>query len=355
DTITAGVQVQGTKGAFVIAGDNITYTPAAGQTGSDICTIRIADGQGHTIDRTITVNNIDTLAPATPTLSLAAGAAYTKNLNIAASVTDDVGATGWYISESSSTPALGDFVAEPNTFNLSGGDGLKTVYVWTRDAVGNISNAGSDTITLDTIAPTLTNIPGFGGSVASGATIPKTISMQDNNALFTGSSMVSITTTYGSITGFDSSDYGDNKPFNYVAPVNDTGAPVFTTITYTIRDAAGNETTYTDNFMVEVAVANNAPTGPALADVSRGDQFGGAPIIPIDCSTGVADADGGDVLTYSAVGLPAELSIDPSTGIITGTIDALGNTDYNPVTVTVDDGHGGTLVRSFKLTMVDQG
>ncbi|EKD30020.1 MAG: hemolysin-type calcium-binding repeat family protein 3, partial [uncultured bacterium (gcode 4)] len=264
DTITAGVQVQGTKWAFVIAGDNITYTPAAGQAGSDICTIRIADGQWHTIDRTITVNNIDT------------------------------------------------------------------------------------------IAPTLTNLPNFWGSVASGATIPKTISMQDNNALFTGSSMVSITTTYGSITGFDSSDYGDNKPFNYVAPVNNTGEPQPASITYTIRDAAGNQTTFTDNFLVEVAVANNAPTGPALADVSRGDNAWFVAIAPINTSTGVTDADGGDVLTYSAVGLPVELSIDPSTGIITGTIDVLWPTVY-PVTVTVNDGNGGTLVRSFNLTVTNEG
>ncbi|MHB8988281.1 MAG: putative Ig domain-containing protein [Desulfobulbia bacterium] len=148
--------------------------------------------------------------------------------------------------------------------------------------------------------------------------------MTDDNA-FAGSSIVSISPSAGSITGFDSATYGTNKPFNYVAPVNPAGSgPLTVTFTYTIRDAANNLTTQTQTLTVaEAPAVNNAPTGPALADVSRGDAAGAGPIGPIDCSTGVTDADGGDVLTYSATGLPVELSIDPSTGIITGTIDVI--------------------------------
>lgn len=64
DTLTATVQVQGTHGTFAVAGDNVTYTPAAGYVGSDIATLRISDGQGGTKDITVTVNGIDTnLAP----------------------------------------------------------------------------------------------------------------------------------------------------------------------------------------------------------------------------------------------------------------------------------------------------
>ncbi|MHB8988282.1 MAG: Ig-like domain-containing protein [Desulfobulbia bacterium] len=80
--LTAAVQVQGTKGTFVIAGDNVTYTPAAAQAGSDTGTLRISDGQGGTKDIVVTVNNIDTLAPNTPTggptLAAVGGVYYSK-------------------------------------------------------------------------------------------------------------------------------------------------------------------------------------------------------------------------------------------------------------------------------------
>ncbi|MEP9411030.1 MAG: hypothetical protein HRF42_06435, partial [Candidatus Brocadia sp.] len=40
-------------------------------------------------------------------------------------------------------------------YTLSGGDGSKTVYVWYRDAAGNISDAASDSIILDMTGPSV--------------------------------------------------------------------------------------------------------------------------------------------------------------------------------------------------------
>jgi len=55
------------------------------------------------------------------------------------------------------------------------------------------------------------------------------------------------------------------------------------------------------------------------------------------------DSDG-DSLTYSASGLPAQLSINSGTGRIRGTVTRAGN---YPVTVTVDDSNGGTATARF--------
>ena len=63
DTLSASVTANGSKGTFSISGDNVTYTPNAGQTGTDTATLQISDGNGGTKDITVTVNNIDTLAP----------------------------------------------------------------------------------------------------------------------------------------------------------------------------------------------------------------------------------------------------------------------------------------------------
>ena len=46
--------------------------------------------------------------------------------------------------------------ATTKSWTLSTGDGLKSVYVKFKDAAGNWSNPVSDSITLDTIPPTIT-------------------------------------------------------------------------------------------------------------------------------------------------------------------------------------------------------
>jgi cyanophycinase-like exopeptidase len=66
-----------------------------------------------------------------------------------------------------------------------------------------------------------------------------------------------------------------------------------------------------------------------------------------------ADPDN-DPLTFTATGLPDGLSIDPDTGTITGTPDALALL-WSPytVTVTADDGYGGTASQTFTWTVAD--
>ena len=78
---------------------------------------------------------------------------------------DNVGVVGYYISETGTTPTFSssDWVSvtsakdysERIMFPLSQGNGIKTVYVWFKDATDNISERGSDSIILDI------GIPGF--------------------------------------------------------------------------------------------------------------------------------------------------------------------------------------------------
>ena len=64
-------------------------------------------------------------------------------------------------------------------------------------------------------------------------------------------------------------------------------------------------------------------------------------LISLDVSGAFTDPDG-DTLTYSATGLPAGLSINATTGVISGTlaIDASVTSPYT-INVTADDGEGG--------------
>ncbi|GAA4892748.1 hypothetical protein GCM10025789_07360 [Tessaracoccus lubricantis] len=60
-------------------------------------------------------------------------------------------------------------------------------------------------------------------------------------------------------------------------------------------------------------------------------------------------AEDGDALTYSAAGLPVGVTIDPATGLISGSSPAEG---VYPVTVTVDDGREGVTTTEFTLNVV---
>ena len=109
------------------------------------------------------VYQFDDVAPSLPLQPgnfIDAGAAFTTSttVSLALSATDSVGVTGYYASETPTTPfaSATDWTAiTPTTsyaaevsFTLSGGDGTKTVYVWFKDAAGNVSAPASDSILL---------------------------------------------------------------------------------------------------------------------------------------------------------------------------------------------------------------
>ena len=110
----------------------------------------------------------DVTAPSSTSVSINSGSSTTSStgVTLTLSATDSVGVTGYYASESSSTPSL-DASGWKNvtsstaysgnaSFSLSSGDGDKTVYAWFRDVAGNISTSSSDNIKkteMDTSAP----------------------------------------------------------------------------------------------------------------------------------------------------------------------------------------------------------
>lgn len=109
----------------------------------------------------------DITAP-TGSVSINNGAYCTNSLTVTLelSAADNIGVTGYYFSTSaippsphtvgwtSTTPAIN--YKEDVSYTLSGGDGKNTVYVWYKDASGNISDVASDSVIVDTTPPTIT-------------------------------------------------------------------------------------------------------------------------------------------------------------------------------------------------------
>ncbi|MDJ0753197.1 MAG: carbohydrate-binding protein [Ardenticatenaceae bacterium] len=96
-----------------------------------------------------------------------------------------------------------------------------------------------------------------------------------------------------------------------------------------------------DRLQLEQQGVNRDPTVNSPGDQTNdmGDS--------VNLSISASDPDG-DSLTYSASGLPTGLSINTSSGTISGSPSASGT--YN-VTVTVNDGNGGTANTSFTWTV----
>ena len=122
------------------------------------------------------------------------------------------------------------------------------------------------------------------------------------------------------------------------------------TRTYRKTDVAGNVGTATRTVTVNAA-PDPMPTGAALANVTVGDDAGG----PISFATGGATDPLGRVITYTATGLPAGLGINGSTGVISGAFDAFGNQSFTVTVTATPAGGSDPLVRTFTLTILDQG
>jgi VCBS repeat-containing protein len=104
--------------------------------------------------------------------------------------------------------------------------------------------------------------------------------------------------------------------------------------TFTANDGTVDSNTATVS--ISVSAANDAPavTNPGTQNSTEGDTVS----LPISAS----DVDG-DTLSYSAAGLPAGLSIDSETGLISGSL-TFDSADSYGVTVTVSDGTAATDV-----------
>jgi len=107
---------------------------------------------------TNTDGEADTTSPANTSISINSNAdnATSTSVTLAISATDNVGVTGYYASESNTTPEdSASWTSVTSTtsystnvsFTLSSDDnGIKTVYIWFKDSAGNISSPASDTI-----------------------------------------------------------------------------------------------------------------------------------------------------------------------------------------------------------------
>ena len=155
---------------------------------------------------------------------------------------------------------------------------------------------------------------------------------------------LSIDPLTGMITGQLDHDASKNAP-----ATSGAGASLDGTYTVTVIASDGQGGTARQVFKVD---ATN--TAPALVAQTPDQTGADGQMVSLDGAKPFQDQNTGDTLTYAATGLPTGLTIDPGTGLISGTIDPHASKG-GPFTVTVtvtDDKHAPTS-ETFMWTVSD--
>ncbi|MEP6340822.1 Ig-like domain-containing protein, partial [Parasphingorhabdus sp.] len=336
------------SGIVVINPDGtLTYTPNAGFNGTDTITYTISDGEGGTATATVEVTVAAVNDAPTPVGSLPPQTNLDADSGISISTaggfTDSDDASLNY-SVSGLPAGLG---IDANTGEITGtidrsasqggSNGIYTVTVTATDAGGldatqtfswTVTNPGpiavDDTATTNEDTPVLIDV------------LPNDSDPDgDPITLIAAAASVGQATVVG-------------NQVNYVPPANFNGTA---TITYTISDGEGGTATAT--ITVTVNPENDAPVGTALPPQDTQD---GA-VISVPIAGNFSDVDG-DTLTFAAADLPPGLSIDPDSGVISGTIDnSASQTDGGvyTATITVSDGNGGTATETITFNVTNPG
>ena len=145
----------------------VSWTTTTVSNGSHTLTAQARDGANNIATSTAVTVTVDNQAP-TGTVIINGGAAATNSTSVTLTLTatDAVtSVTQMRFSNNGSSYSTAETFAPTKAWTLSTGAGTKTVYVQFRDAAGNWSAAATDTIVLDTTAPTIsgqtaTNITG---------------------------------------------------------------------------------------------------------------------------------------------------------------------------------------------------
>jgi large repetitive protein len=339
------------NGIVVINPDGtITYTPNANFSGTDTVTYIISDGQGgsSTATVTITVGEVnDGPVVDTPLPSVAGVDGTSANIPTAGNFSDLDGDTLSFTA--SGLPA--GLAIDPATGVISGtidrnasqlgpnNDGIYTVSVTASDGRGGtVTSTFNYTVTNP--GPTATS-----DNATTDEDTPVTVNVlaNDSDPDADPLTITAATSANGTVV------INANGTLTFTPAANFNGPA---TINYTISDGNGGSSTAT--VTVNVASINDVPVVDApIAPQTNVD----ADAVTLSVASNFSDLDG-TALTFSATGLPTGLSIDPVTGVISGTIDRSASQPNNgvySVTVTASDGAGGTVSTIFSWTVSNPG
>ncbi len=319
------------------AGANVTYTPAANYCGSDSFSYTITGGSTATVSVTVTCVDDNPVAVAD-----SATVNEDSSANTITVLTNDTDIDG-------GTKIVTAVGAATNGTTAVGPAGANVTYTPAANYCG--SDSFSYTITggsTATVSVTVTCVDdGPATAVADSATVNEDSSASTVNVLGNDTpdpdGTAFVVTAVGSATNGTTAVGPGGANVTYTPGANYCGSDSFT---YTIT--GGSSATVS----VTVSCINDAPTAVgSLSNVVSPE----AVALSIATAQAFNDVDNAS-LSYSASGLPAWLTIDTGTGVISGTppIGASVPGSY-PITVTASDAEPLSATQSFTITILPFG
>ena len=230
-------------------------------------------------------------------------------------------------------------------------------YYWTASYSGDTSNnpvasgCTSEPVTITPASPAISTSPGAGGTVGTTVTDTATLAGGDSpTGTITFSLYGPSATADCSTTAVDTEKVTVSGDGSYTTPA---GATPTTAGTYwwtaSYSGDTNNATTATSCGAEQVSITSGG--GNTVTVVNPGNQSGTVGT-PVSLQITATDSQSGQTLTYSATGLPDGLSINASTGLISGTPTTAQTAS---VTVTVHDTTGAHGSASFTWTISPSG
>jgi hypothetical protein len=345
-TATAGTGTYTWSVALGSLPAGLTLAPATGvisgiptSAGTSTFTVTATDGTPRSGSKSLTLTvdaaaAADTTAP-TGSLTLGGGASATSSTTLALglSATDDTGVVAYRVAEGSDcTSASWVAVTSSTSFSgaatltVSAGDGAKTACVQYKDAAGNVSTTSTQTIMLDTVAPTVTLTSAAASPVTGGFTVTATFS--ESVTSFDASDVI---TGNGSLSVFS----GSGTSYSFIVTPAADGTVAVDVGSGGAADAAGNGNTAAAQLTRTADV-----TQPSLALVTAApSSINGAFVVTATFSESVNGFTGADVALgngtlsgFSGSGTSYSFTVTPvSDGVVTvdvaanGAADAAGN------------------------------
>lgn len=228
----------------------VSWNTTTAANGTHSLAAQARDAANNIATSTTVTVTVDNQAP-TGTVVINGGAAATNSTSVTLtlSATDAVtSVTQMRFSNNGTSFSTAETFVPTKAWTLSSGAGTKTVYLQFRDAAGNWSTTVTDTIILDTTAPT---ISGQTATNITGSTAQVTWA---TNEAATSRVEYGLTTSYGSTTALDPTLVTAHS-------VALTALAPNTTFNYRVRsiDAAGNERIGTNGTFKTAATPDNTP------------------------------------------------------------------------------------------------